>query len=155
LRVGKAVRCMILKEFFKKIKAECPETIFQGTDVGHRYFTVGKRFLNYLENNGIKDSEQYKLTEDTILQGKLYYKRSNNEFREDMMTKNFIREFESLDGEDIMGIYGAAHTGLDSPMRGSKTIPCMGKRLKERYGDLYIQRICPNWKRISNHTESI
>lgn len=29
------------------------------------------------------------------------------------MAENFIREFEKLGSENIMGIYGSAHTGLD------------------------------------------
>lgn len=37
------------KAFFQKIKSECPETIFHGTDVGHQYDTTGNRFLSYLQ----------------------------------------------------------------------------------------------------------
>lgn len=50
------------------------------------------------------------------------------------MTENFIREFEKLGSESIMGIYGAAHTGLDE-MDHSQSVPCMANQLQERYGD--------------------
>ena len=30
------------------------------------------------------------------------------------MVENFTREFDKLSGESIMGIYGAAHTGLEA-----------------------------------------
>ena len=29
------------KEFYKKIKEQCPETIFHGTDVGHQFWSTG------------------------------------------------------------------------------------------------------------------
>ena len=31
-------------QFLKRIKEECPETIFYGTDVGHQYQTTGARY---------------------------------------------------------------------------------------------------------------
>ncbi|MDR2899210.1 MAG: hypothetical protein LBU94_02745, partial [Clostridiales bacterium] len=125
-----------VKEFFMKIKAECPETIFHGTDVGHMYGTTGYRFLRYLEENGLKDTEQYLLAEECIDQGRRFYGDVNNNlYREEKMTENFIREFDKLSGESIMGIYGSAHTGVDAFTFGAPDEPCMANRLKERYGE--------------------
>jgi len=122
------------KDFYKTIKSQYPETIFHGTDVGHQYDTTGERYLEYLRNNNLEDSEQYLLTKDAIRQGKFFYQYDDHTYRENMMTENFIREFDKLDGENVMGIYGAAHTGLDS-MDFYNTVPCMANQLKERYDD--------------------
>lgn len=120
------------KEFFKRIKQECPETVFHGTDVGHQYQTTGERFLRYLEAHGLQDTEQYLLTQEAIEQGRHYYRYNDHAYREQMLAKNFIREVDRLKGESIMGIYGSDHTSLN-PLLGS--IPSMASRLKERYGD--------------------
>ncbi|MEW9124896.1 MAG: hypothetical protein AB2421_19445 [Thermotaleaceae bacterium] len=123
-----------VKEFYEKIKSQCPETIFHGTDVGHQYNTTGERFLEYLRSNNLEDSEQYLLTNEIIEQGKHYYRQSDDVYRENMMVGNFIHEFDKLSGESIMGIYGAAHTGLEA-MNYTNSVPCMANQLKERYGD--------------------
>ncbi len=123
------------KEFYKKIKSNCSETIFHGTDVGHQYDTTGKRYLNYLEENNQKDSTQYELALDVIKQGKYYYKHSDDVYRENKMVENFIREFDTLSDESIMGIYGGAHTGLDA-MNFTNDIPCMANQLKTAYGNI-------------------
>lgn len=123
-----------IKEFYEKIKSQCPETIFHGTDVGHQYNATGARFLNYLTKNGLQDSEQYLLTTEAIEQGKYYYTHSDDVYRENKMVENFIREFGKLSGENIMGIYGAAHTGLEA-MDYTNSVPCMASQLKEVYGD--------------------
>ena len=128
------------KEFYKKIKRDCPETIFHGTDVGHQHNTTGKRYLKYLEENTLKASDQYSLTKETIQQGKDYYKfiGSDHVYRENKMTENFIREFEKLNNENIMGIYGGAHTELESMDYMTKSVPCMANQLKARYGESVI-----------------
>lgn len=124
-----------VKEFYEKIKIHCPETIFHGTDVGHQYNTIGNRFLEYLKKNQQEDSDQYVLAQEVIEQGKYYYDQSDDVYRENKMTENFIREFDKLDGENIMGIYGAAHTGLEA-MDYTNSVPCMANQLKEYYGDI-------------------
>lgn len=50
------------------------------------------------------------------------------------MAENFVREFEKLNGADVMGIYGAAHTGLEAMDMPTNTVPCMASQLKKRYG---------------------
>lgn len=72
----------LMVEFYKAIKDKYPETIFHGTDVGHQYNTTGKRYKNYLEDNNMKDTQMYKLTLESIEQGKLYHMYKNNEYRE-------------------------------------------------------------------------
>ncbi len=127
------------KDFFKKIKTECPETIFHGTDVGHQYDTIGARYIKYLEANGLTHTKQYVRAKACVKQGEFYYRDLNNprglndKYRENAMTQNFIREFEELDGQNIMGIYGGAHVGLDATAYHSDTLPCMGAQLYERY----------------------
>ena len=132
---GTASHTAANKEFYEKIKIQCPETIFHGTDVGHQYYTTGKRFLKYLQSNNLEESEQYELTQDAIEQGKYYYGNSDDVYRENIMVENFIREFNRLSGKSIMGIYGSAYTGLEV-MNYTNDIPCMANQLKEYYGDV-------------------
>lgn len=123
-----------IKEFYKQIKEQCPETIFHGTDIGHQYDTTGKRFLEYLQSNNLEESKQYLLTLEAIEQGEYYYTHNDEVYRENKMVENFIREFDKLNDENIMGIYGTAHTGLDA-MDNTNKVPCMANQLKEYYGD--------------------
>lgn len=132
---GTAAHTPHTKTFFKKIKEECPETIFHGTDVGHQYDSIGRRFLSYLKANDLTDSEQYALTIEVIQQGRIYYSKNDNVYRENKMTENFIRAFDKLDHEKVMGIYGAAHTGLDGMEYVNGSVPCMANQLQEHYGD--------------------
>lgn len=83
-----------VKEFYEKIKSQCPETIFHGTDVGHQYDTTGERFLKYLQSNNLEESEEHLLTKEAIEQGKYYYGHSDDVYRENMMVENFTREFD-------------------------------------------------------------
>jgi len=124
-----------VKEFYRQIKSNCPETIFHGTDVGHQYFTTGNSYLKYLAQNNLTDSTFYVLAQEAIAQGRHYVTQSDEIYRENKMAENFIREFDALAGESIMGIYGAAHTGLDS-MDFSGSVPCMGNQLQKHYGNI-------------------
>lgn len=140
------------KAFYQKIKSECPDTIFHGTDVGHQYDTTGNRFLSYLEANDLSESEAYTLTVEAIQQGRLFYSKEDDVYRENKMTENFIREFEKLGGESIMGIYGSAHTGLDGMDYATQSVPCMANQLQEPYGNnLYSEDL--SWiAKILSHT---
>ena len=132
---GTAFYNQYMFDFFIRIKKFCPETIFHGTDVGHQYHTTGKRFLNYLESKNLKNSQMYTRTQEIIKQGIAYYKErspQNMIYRENMMVENFIHELMGVDNSDIMGIYGAAHTNLNSfDMTGN--IPCMANQLNSLY----------------------
>ncbi len=130
-------------DFYKAIKEQCPETIFHGTDVGHQYFSTGERYLSYLRNNGMTESDQYVLAEENIKQGKEFYSTADDVYRENAMVANFIREFTVLNDADIMGIYGADHTNLKiSVYHGKKNVQNMAKQLHEEYGEkLYTEDI--------------
>ncbi|WP_197073016.1 hypothetical protein [Paenibacillus sp. FSL R5-0912] len=131
---GTAVHSPYTKAFYQKIKSECPETVFHGTDIGHQYDSTGTRFLSYLEANDLIGSEKYILTKAAIQQGRLFYSKDDGVYRENMMTANFIREFEKLGSESVMGIYGSAHTGLDGMDYSTQSIPCMANQLQKHYG---------------------
>lgn len=132
---GTASWSIYVKNFYKEIKDNYPETIFHGTDIGHQYNTTGIRFLRYLEKNNLKDTQMYLLTQEAIEQGRQFYRNNDYGYRENKMTENFIREFNKLNGDSVMGIYGGAHTGFDSMAYGADTVPSMAKQLKKHYGD--------------------
>jgi hypothetical protein len=121
-------------EFYRKIKSQCPETVFHGTDVGHQYGSTGRRYLKFLEEHNMKETSWYSLAKENISQGTNYYNGGKDAYRENMMAANFERELNNIGGQDVMGIYGSAHTGLDST-DNSGTVPCMAKQLKSIYGD--------------------
>lgn len=130
---GTASHVLDYKEFFKKIKKECPETIFYGTDVGHQYETIGKEYLLYLESQGQKNTDKYKIAEENINQGREWYTEKHDPidwaWREKRMIKNFINMHDSIGNKKIMGIYGSLHTNInDSSL--------MAGALKEHYGDI-------------------
>lgn len=131
---GTAVHSPYTKAFYQKIKSECPETVFHGTDIGHQYDSTGSRFLSYLEANDLTGSEKYTLTKEAIQQGRLFYSKDDGVYRENMMTANFIREFEKLGSESVMGIYGSAHTELDGMDYSTQSVPCMANQLQKHYG---------------------
>lgn len=132
---GTATHSQEVINFYKRIKNECPETVFHGTDVGHQYDTTGKRFLEHLESIGQQHSELYRLSEENIRQGQYYYQHSDNAYRENTMTQNFIREFDSLNGADVMGIYGSAHTNIEAMGYATDSVPCMANQLHKKYGN--------------------
>ncbi len=120
------------KMFYQRIKKECPETIFHGTDVGHQYDTTGVRYLTYLEDQKLESSEQFTFAKEAIEQGKAFYAKRDFVYREKIMTENFKREFDQLETESVMGIYGSAHTGLDQ-LDSTKSFPCMANQLNKIY----------------------
>lgn len=97
---GTAMHSEAVLDFYKRIKRDCPETIFHGTDVGHQYDTTGKRFLEYLESGGQEESETCRLARENLEQGKYYYQHTDPVYRENKMAENFIREMESLLSND-------------------------------------------------------
>jgi hypothetical protein len=132
---GTQVHVPYTKVFFKTIKDEYPGTIFHGTDIGHQYGTTGRRFIKYLEDNGLEGSEQYLLAQEAIEQGRHTYRNRSfdDEYREIKMTENFIREFDKLTDQNIMGIYGSAHAYFG--IMYFADFPTMAENLRERYGD--------------------
>ena len=127
---GTALDSIFVREFLQAIKRELPETVFHGTDVGHQHNTTGQRFLQYLRENGLEDSELYILTLENIEQGRRW--NSSRNFRTESMVQNFVRAFDALEGESIMSaFYGAAHVAWDY-FGGIQTLAA---RLREIYGE--------------------
>ncbi len=128
-----AIHTPEIKEFYQQIKERFPETIFHGTDVGHQYATTGERYVTYLNENGQNNTEKYWLAKEAIDQGKYYYAHSDEVYRENTMTRNFMREYKKINGVDIMGIYGSAHTGIHALDYATNTVPSMANQLSRYY----------------------
>ena len=121
-------------EFMQEIKAKCPQTVFYGTDVGHQYDTTGPRYLEYLDDNGLAESDNYRLAKECIDQGIAYRSDDSDHngisaIRESYMIANFIDAYSRCGTDRIMGIYGSYHTDLGNP-------DLMSGRLKSHYGDV-------------------
>ncbi len=122
------------KEFFLEIKKFCPNTVFYGTDVGHQYDTAGARYLKYLADNGLENSENSTLAKECIRQGQEYYNENTehhgiSSLRETYMVSNFIDAYTRCGGGKIMGIYGDYHTNLEKP-------DLMAGQLKAQFGNI-------------------
>jgi hypothetical protein len=127
-------------ELLKNIKRECPLTVFHGVDVGQQYWLSGERFREYLIKHNLQDSEQYALTVEAIEQGARLYDENTSEYdrwkdREYTMAQNFIREYDKLGNERIMGIFGYAHTNYNKRAFYGN-YPNMAKQLRIRYGKI-------------------
>ena len=117
-------------ELFKTIKKSYPETVFHGTDVGHQFETTGARYLEYLEELGLKDSEQYVLASICVEQGKRFSgMEATDSYREQMMVENFANAYDGIWEKEIMGIYGNYHTNPNHS-------ELMAGQIKEKYGDI-------------------
>lgn len=144
---GSSADSELYYQFLITIKETCPETVFHGTDVGHDYDTSGEWYLDYLEKSGQKGSEDYQRTQENMEQGKYFYDQDHDwAYRENKMVENFIKEYETVNGASVMGIYGATHTDMGGMSYMSDSVPSMAAQLKEEYGnllyteDLMIQR---------------
>jgi hypothetical protein len=127
-----AIHTLDTIEYYKWFKEHTPDTIFIGTDVGHQGNTTGSRYLALLEMRGLKDSTEYALAKENIEQGKRYYARNDSTYREKAMAENFIREYSKIEGEKIMGIYGAAHTS--TTRSGDIKCPTMTSQIIGKFG---------------------
>ena len=79
---GTAGGTPVYRRFFKRIKKECPETVFHGTDVGHGYKTTGERYLAYLQELGKEGSKENERTKEVMEQGKEFYEEESTLYRE-------------------------------------------------------------------------
>ena len=122
-------------DFYRSIRENCPDTVFHGTDIGNRYDTSGSRYLAYLEELGETDSDRYRLAEECIEQGKTYSENKDPAYREETMTQNFIREYETLEDGSVMGIYADEHCDPRKNIQKGGT-GSMAKQLQEKYGDI-------------------
>ena len=71
----------LVLDFYRSIKADCPETIFVGTDIGHQYETTGARYEAYLRAEGQLTSEEYKRADACVIQGRSFYLESDPDSR--------------------------------------------------------------------------
>ena len=125
--------------FYRAIRELYPETVFHGTDLGHKEY-VGRNYLEHLKAIGQQDSDLYRQTEKALEDGKYFYSHNDDmDFRENIMVENFIEEYDKLGGKDIMGIYGNAHITTKAPDQGSK-VPSMLSQLLDYYGDAIIAK---------------
>lgn len=127
---GTASGTVYNRELYRRIKRELPETIFHGVDVGHQHSTTGERFLQHLRTSGLEGSELYRLAEENIEQGREFYglQDEGHNWRTIVMANNFIRIFDSLGDESVMGQFGNFHVSIDETRN-------MTAVLKERYGE--------------------
>lgn len=125
-------------DFYRQIKKQCPETVFHGTDVGHQHDTTGARYLEELQGQPNPDPQEVQLTKQAIEQGRTYESSWDETFRENQMVKNFIREFEALQGQSVMGIYGRLHTGLQDMESSAGKVPAMANQLHRIYNDQVV-----------------
>jgi len=125
-----------IKDFFRTIKKDCPETVF--CDTTPVYPPIGEKYLQYLVDNNQKGSDKYLHVQELVKKGKRLYKdyggKWDDGYREAIMVENFIYKLEQLNGESVMGIYGAFHIMLE-PVEYFGNVPCLGYQLKQRYGD--------------------
>jgi len=125
-----------IKDWFKTIKNNCPETVFSGTTPVCS--PIGKKYLQYLHDNNQMDSDKYFMTQNLLEKGmKLYSEyggKWDDGYREENIVNNFIREFEELDGKSVMVIYGIAHL-IVNPVEHFGGVPCLGYQLIEQYGE--------------------
>lgn len=144
--------------FYREIKSTCPETVFHGTDIGHQFFSNGKRYLQQLEEGGFKDSEEYRIAEEVNRQAFEYYEENDctskeaNTIREKYMVENFIRELDSLPPDTkIMGIYGSAHVCKKNCWHGNGS--SMIVLLKQKYGNIFTVQDISNIKALKKKME--
>jgi len=122
-------------DFYRTIKADFPETIFHGTDVGHAADSTGQRFLRHLRDNGLTDGEQYRITNENIAQFRHFDSVGDHTLRSSVYKpQNFTREFDRLGNQDIMAIHGAGHVHFGY-FDGRVGMPTLAYALQQRYGD--------------------
>lgn len=71
---------------------------------------MGDYYLALLKEKGLTHSQEFEIATENIEQGNQYYDHleMDEDYREEKMVENFIREYQLIVGEPIMGIYGDA-----------------------------------------------
>lgn len=137
----------LTEDFYRQLRADCPETVFHGIDVEHQYKTTGAFCLALLEKEGRQGSEAYRKVLRSVEQAERFYEgwdgdllSRDNAYREDTLAENFRREYESLGRKRVMGIFGAAHTDPCGPDFYTASVPSMAAQLRARYGGAVVCR---------------
>lgn len=138
------IRSEYEEDFYRQIKTRFPETVFHGIDVENAYQAEPK-MLAALEERGLKDSEDYRLVLQNIQQGEKAHqlaaqyngdlKGEAASYREDRMYENFVRTFDAMEGEDVMGVFGGAHVGGNYGGTLWNDGDYFAQKLRARYGD--------------------
>ena len=132
-------------KLLRRIKKECPETVFHGTDIGDFNDTLGQSYLKLLDKD--KDKTEIDRIKEVMDQGekrdsyiKDYKEKPEDtrltriaDYREQMLVENFIYEFDQLKDKRIMGINGAYHVSNPEKIKMGEA-EIMGDQLKSRYG---------------------
>ena len=116
----------LLRDFYRAIKATCPETVFHAVDVGW-YSNAGWRYIHLLEAQGKQDTPEYARARENLKQGRTFNGiRNNNErnqYWETCIAENVAEAFESLGGRDAMGIFDIARiNGGEKPFPEYETV---------------------------------
>ena len=129
------------EDFFRQLRADCPETVFHGIDLEHQYRITGHFCLALLEKEGRQESDEYRKALHSVEQAERFYQgwdgdlySRDNAYREEILAENFRSEYESLGRKRVMGIFGAAHTDPYGPDYYTGAIPSMAAQLRTRYG---------------------
>ena len=143
---GTAMDVSYTRDFLVAIKANYPETVFHGTDVGHQQ-GQGVRFLAHLRSEGLEGTEIYEQTLLNMAQGRRHRAEEGTHIsRVTDKFDNIVEVLNSLPNENIMGaFFGIAHMslgyydGLIAP--GQLTV---AQRLVDQFGDqIQIRDITP------------
>lgn len=124
----------VSRDFYSDIKRQYPETVFHGVDVGLAYESLGAQYLAYLQDRGLEDTEEYRLTQASADQGRQFAQAWDTSYRETMMTESFIREFDALGGQSVAGFFGANHANPEYMEYMLAQVPSLAMALEGRYG---------------------
>lgn len=69
-------------DFYLHLKEQCPEHGVPRHRRGPQYDSTGARYQDYLEERGLADTEDYRLTLEAIQQGKTFAERGSDIYRE-------------------------------------------------------------------------
>lgn len=144
-------------KLLRRIKKECPETVFYGTDIGDFNATLGDGYLELLDKE--KDKTEIDRVKEVMDQGdkrdayiKEYKEKPEDtrlariaDFREQMLVENFIYEFDQLKDKRIMGIYGAYHVSNPEKIKMGEA-EIMGDQIKSHYGDIVSTKVLADVK---------
>lgn len=132
---GTSAHNQVVYDYFVNVKKTCPDTVFHCTDVEHQYKLTGAEYIKYLEENGMKDSEEYRLASEANEQGRTFYQKKGTEateYREAKMAENFMREFDALGGISVFGVFGSNHTNY--PVIRGESTPTLATAIYRTYG---------------------
>jgi len=132
---GTSSHNQVVYDYFVNVKKTCPDTVFHCTDVEHQYKLTGAEYIKYLEENGMKDSEEYRRAEEANEQGRTFYQKKDveaTEYREAKMAENFMKEYDALNGISVFGVFGSNHTNY--PVIRGESTPTLATAIYRTYG---------------------